>query len=155
MHSIGRRVGRGEHEDHRRVFRLSDLSADLVTVQSRKVAIEDDHVVAVHVLLGDGVQAVIRDVDGHAFVAKPLGDVVRKAHHVFDDEHSHTEPPISIGCPARGSANVTRRPPSARARRSSVPPWAFAIAATIERPRPNPSSEAVRSTPSLRNGSAS
>ena len=63
-------------------------------------------------------------------------------------------PPDGLRC-ASGSAMPTRRPPPGLACRSRVPPWAAAMAATIDRPSPEPLSEPVRSAPSRRNGWAS
>src|ERR1039457_6749201 len=145
----------GQHEDHRRIGAFGDHPADCVAVESRKVTVEDNDVVAVHVELGRGFQAVVGDVDGHGLVSQALRDVICEAPYILDYEHSHRRTPFPAGPAdgvACGSSMTTRRPPWGRARTASVPRCAGAIVATIESPNPTPLPGAARSAVMSRNG---
>ena len=100
---------------------MGDDLAELIAVDAGEVAVEDDDVVGVDVELRDGFVAVVGDVDGDPLVAQSFRDPVGVARHVLDDEDSHVVVSASCGMVVAGSVIWTRRPPSARAWRSSVP----------------------------------
>ena len=80
-------------------------AADLVAVDAGQVAVEHDHVVAVQVQLGQGVGAVVADVDGHPLVPQAAGDGGGQHGLVLDDQHPHAAPPWAPawpGQPAQG-----------------------------------------------------
>ena len=151
-HAVAGRAGRGEHEHHDPAVVLGDHLAEGVTVDAGQVAVEDDDVVGVEVELGRGLQPVAGGVHRHALVAQALGQDISERPRVLDHQHPHAVTPTLVARAASGSAMLTRRPPSVLARRSSEPPWAATMAATIDRPSPSPLSEPVRSAPSRRNG---
>ena len=93
---------------------MGDDSAELVAVDARKVAVEEDHVVGVEIDLRNGLVAVVGDVDGHPLVAQAFGDPVGMAGHVLDHEDPHPLAPVLWGT-AAGRTIWTRSPPSARA----------------------------------------
>ena len=67
--SVERSVRGGEHEHHDAIVMFDDRCADGVTVEAGKVAVEDDDVVVVQVELGERIETVVGDVDGHRLVA--------------------------------------------------------------------------------------
>src|SRR5262249_37457823 len=76
----------------------------------------------------------------HALVAQPLGQYVGEGPRVLGHQHSHGLAPargVAAGV-ASGSLTATRRPPSGRVRRATVPPCASAMAAAIASPQPPP-----------------
>src|ERR1035441_8051873 len=99
------------------------------------VAVKDDHLVGGEVEFGGGFVPVVGDVDSHPLVAEAFRDRVRECWHVLNDQNSHPVPPTGGTCVAQGRVIWTRSPPSGRAWRSSVAPWAAATAATIESPK--------------------
>src|SRR5262245_58700742 len=111
-----------------------------------QVAVKDHDVVGVGIELGGRVQPVVSGVDGHALIAQALDEQLRERPRALDSEHPRARAPAGTSSTA-GSRMLTPRPPSRRACRSSDPPWASAMAATIDSPRPEPSSEPVRSAP--------
>ena len=130
---------------------FGDHLAEGVAVDPRQVTVQDHDVVGVDVELGRRLKTVVRGVHRHALVAQALDQDVGERSRVFDDEHPHAGTAVR----ASGRPMLTRSPPSGRADRSRVPPWASAIAATIDSPRPAPWPDPVRSAPRRRNGWAS
>ena len=66
-----------------------DPAADVVAVDHRQVAVEDDDVVVVD---ADPLQrrgAVVHDVDGHGLPAQPGGHRIGEQLLVLDDEYAH------------------------------------------------------------------
>ena len=124
---------------------MGDELAELVAVDAGEVAVEQHDVIGGQVDLCDRLVAVVGDVDGHALVAQALGDPVGVAGNVLDDQDPHLVAPASCWIAAPGSVIWTRSPPSGRACSSRLPSCAAATAATIERPRPWPSCDPVRS----------
>jgi hypothetical protein len=86
-------VGSGQHQHAGVVALLGQSPADLVAVHRRKVAVEDDHVVAGQVHLAQRIGAVARDVDRHALAAQTARDRGRKLRLVLNDQHAH-QPPL-------------------------------------------------------------
>jgi len=82
--AFSRRVGGGQHQNHRRLVAADEHLADRVAVKPREVAVKDDDVVGVEVEFAGGVEAVVGDVDGDALVAQPFGDVVGQRADVLD-----------------------------------------------------------------------
>ena len=140
--------GRGQHQHHGPVLAVGDHLAERIAVDARQVAVEDDHVVAVEVELGRRLQAVVRGVDRHALVAQALDQHVGERPGVLDHQHPHAGTPDHGPRPGGGGrSTLARSPPPGLASRSSRPSCASAIAATIDRPRPEPLSVPIRSAP--------
>ncbi len=86
---VPRRPGRGQHEDHDPLVVLGDHLAQGVAMDSRQVAVENDHVVAVDVELGRGLQPVAGHIHGQALVAQALDQDIGEGPRVLDHQHPH------------------------------------------------------------------
>ena len=81
--------GAGEHQDAAAAAGGGELGADVVAVEDREVAVEDDHFVVVLERVGEAGVAVEGDVDGDAGVAQAGGDGVCQFLVVLDYKHAH------------------------------------------------------------------
>src|SRR5262249_26791903 len=98
-----------------------ERAADLVAVEPRQVAIEDDDVVVGPPRAKERLLAVEREIDREAFTAKPDRHGRGKLLVILDDENAHApawacltevtaRSPLSCPCRNRGGAIPVRRP---------------------------------------------
>ena len=104
-------------------------------METRKVAVEDDNVVVVHLQIGGGVQTVVGDVDGHGWSRRPSAMSSASAPNVLDHEHPHVWVRLGLEVGMRQFDNYSEAPFGSRleVERAAMP---AAMAATMERPSP-------------------
>ena len=94
----------GQHKDAGGRPLGHEQAADLIAMDARQIAVEDDDVVLVDRQVTERIGAVQGDIDGHAFLAQAGGDGFGQHLVIFDDEQSHGHA-LSVGLPsARGEA---------------------------------------------------
>ncbi len=92
--AIRDRRGGGQHQNPRLLTRRPKFRTDVVTVDTRQIAVEQDHVVIVDRGLIDGRRAVGRQVDRETLAAKPAHDRVREINLILDDQDAHRQSPL-------------------------------------------------------------